>query len=150
VIIHILSREKTDTPIHSGRVDGEKLKELGRLIDYTAMDEIFICGPEAMIFTIRDFLTEKGIPKNKIHFELFNTVKRTNDDNTGNESLPPRQKSMVTIKLDGRSFDFEVEYTGERILDAALKQGAICLMPAKEAYAPVVAPGSQKGLLRWI
>ena len=33
-------------------------------------------------------------------------------------------KSKITVKLDGRSFDFELGYKGDAILDAALKQGA--------------------------
>jgi len=124
VLIHILSREKMEAPVNSGRIDNDKLNELRRLIAYEKMDDIFLCGPEAMIFTIRDYLIEKGIDKSKIHFELFNTVKRTDSENTGNETVQPGKKSNVTIKLDGRSFDFDVDYRGERILDAALKQGA--------------------------
>jgi ring-1,2-phenylacetyl-CoA epoxidase subunit PaaE len=30
----------------------------------------------------------------------------------------------VSVKLDGISFDFDLEFEGETILDAALKQGA--------------------------
>ncbi len=32
--------------------------------------------------------------------------------------------SKVTIKLDGSSFDFDLAYGGQTILDAALEQGA--------------------------
>ena len=33
-------------------------------------------------------------------------------------------QSKITVKLDGRSFDFNLGFDGENILDAALKQGA--------------------------
>ena len=33
-------------------------------------------------------------------------------------------KSNITIKLDGRSFDFELNFNSSSILDAALQQGA--------------------------
>lgn len=45
-LVHILSRERTETNINYGRINIEKLNELSRLIDYTLMDEIFICGPK--------------------------------------------------------------------------------------------------------
>ena len=38
------------------------------------------------------------------------------------ESTGP--KSRITVKLDGRSFDFELGFDNDSILDAALKQGA--------------------------
>ena len=71
-IIHILSRERTDAPINSGRIDTNKLSELNKLIDYKNTDEFFICGPEEMIFCARDFL-EVAIERSRIHFELFTT-----------------------------------------------------------------------------
>ena len=49
-LINILSREKTDAAINFGRIDNNKLRELGKLFDYSKADEIFICGPEEMIF----------------------------------------------------------------------------------------------------
>ena len=123
VFINILSREKTDSPVNSGRIDRDKLHELGRLIDYKSMDETFICGPEEMIFLIRDELLNSGIEKKKIHFELFNSLKVA-PATAAEVAIKDRQQSRVTIKLDGRSFDFELKYDGDRILDAALKQGA--------------------------
>ncbi len=123
--INILSREKTDAPINSGRINTQKLNELNKLVDYKNADDIFICGPEEMIFCVKDFLEGAGIDKKKIHFELFTTpgqkqvamrkVQDTND--TG-------PKSKITIKLDGRSFDFDLGFDNDSILDAALKQGA--------------------------
>lgn len=123
--INILSREKTDAPLNSGRINTEKLKELNKLVDYKSADDIFICGPEEMIFCVKDFLEGTGIDKKKIHFELFTTPGQKNvtgrtvqhADNTG-------PKSRITIKLDGRSFDFDLGFDNASILDAALKQGA--------------------------
>lgn len=131
-LVHVLSRERTDIPLNSGRMDRDKLEEIGRLIDYTSFDEFFICGPETMIFCIRDFLQEKGIGKKKIHFELFTTPGATRSE-AGSEKNPiaigsevnAGPKSRVTVKLDGRSFDFPLPFDSmETILDAALQQGA--------------------------
>ena len=123
--INILSREKTDAPINFGRIDPNKLTELSKLIDYTNTDEFFICGPEEMIFCVKGFLEQLNIEKKKIHFELFTTPgqkKMTVDRKQMTENTGP--KSKITVKLDGRSFDFELGFDNDSILDAALKQGA--------------------------
>lgn len=54
-IYYILSREYTEAAINYGRIDAEKCIQLTRLIDFSMMDEFFICGPEQMIFCIKDF-----------------------------------------------------------------------------------------------
>lgn len=125
-LIHILSRERTDTQLNFGRMDEQKLKELEKLIPYDSMDEIFICGPEAMIFCIKSFLEEKGIDHRRIHFELFTTpgVKASTVQKKEIQS-PGGPSSMITVKLDGRSFDFPLSFQSETtLLDAALQQGA--------------------------
>lgn len=122
--INILSREKTDAPINYGRIDQQKLTDLIKLIGYNTIDEYFICGPEAMTFCVKDFLDHNGINKKKIHFELFGTpgINKINLPTTENKD--PGPKSKITVKLDGRSFDFNLGFRSETILDAALKQGA--------------------------
>ena len=124
--INILSREKTDAPINSGRIDIEKLSVLNKLLDYSSMDEFFICGPEEMIFCVKDFLAQSGIDTKKIHFELFTTPGQKQSTVTNNKPVIEHHgpQSKITVKLDGRSFDFDLGFNGENILDAALKQGA--------------------------
>jgi ring-1,2-phenylacetyl-CoA epoxidase subunit PaaE len=131
---HILSREKMDIPLHQGRIDAGKCKELcRRLIDVQGMDEIFLCGPGEMIFTVKDWLEQSGIDKKKIHFELFNTQEgrpgpastvtgRSAAGNRNDDSLKGRT-SQVTVRLDGVSHEFRLPFDGEPILDAALQEG---------------------------
>ena len=125
-IYHVFSREKTELTLNSGRIDLNKITELSKLINYKSMDEIFICGPEEMIFQIKEWLEQKGIDRKKIHFELFTTPGRKLA--IGNRQLAKEkdqgQKSKVSVKLDGAMFDFSLGYNGESILDAALKHGA--------------------------
>jgi ring-1,2-phenylacetyl-CoA epoxidase subunit PaaE len=123
-ICHILSREKTEAKISYGRIDADKCRELSALIDYSKADEFFICGPEKMIFTIKAFLESSGISKNKIHFELFTTPKRENIQIETKTINTKDEGSNITVTLDGRSFNFILDYNGNCILDAALAQGA--------------------------
>jgi ring-1,2-phenylacetyl-CoA epoxidase subunit PaaE len=126
-MIHILSRERTDAPINSGRINQEKLNELNKLINYKGTDEFFICGPEEMIFCVKDFLENNGVEKKKIHFELFTTPgeerkSAVKSQESGVKDSGPQSK--ISVKLDGITFDFDLGFNGEPILDAALKQGA--------------------------
>ena len=126
-IIHILSRERTDALVNSGRVDLDKLNELSKLINYKRVNEFFICGPEEMIFCVKDFLESIGVDKRKIHFELFITPGEEKKSIVKSQKSKTKEggpKSKVTVKLDGISFDFELGMNDLPILDAALKQGA--------------------------
>ena len=125
-LIHLLSREKTDALINFGRITAEKLTDLSKLIDYADTDEFFICGPEEMIFGVKDFLELKGIDKKKIHFELFTTPGQKQAANKRPQTIADTgHKSKITVKVDGRSFDFDLPLSSDTsILDAALKQGA--------------------------
>ena len=126
-LYHILSREKSDAAINNGRIDTQKLTLFfDKLIDLNSCDEFFLCGPEAMIFCVKDYLVAKGISRDKIHFELF-TVPGQKQSVFSNKQLAIENagpKAKISVKLDGVLFDFDLSYTSESILDAALKQGA--------------------------
>jgi ring-1,2-phenylacetyl-CoA epoxidase subunit PaaE len=129
-LIHILSRERTETPLNTGRIDVSKLNELGRIVDYGSMDEIFLCGPEEMIFCVKDYLESKGVAKKNIHFELFTTPGSGTTSNlktAGSEktAITGGPKCRVTMQVDGRSFDFDLALGSDTtLLDAALEKGA--------------------------
>jgi ring-1,2-phenylacetyl-CoA epoxidase subunit PaaE len=79
-----------------------------------------------MIFCVKNFLEQKEISSKKIHFELFTTSgqKKSEIKNLKSE-IESGPTSKITIKVDGRSFDFNLPLDSDTtILDAALKQGA--------------------------
>jgi ring-1,2-phenylacetyl-CoA epoxidase subunit PaaE len=126
-LYHVLSRERTDAALNAGRIDREKCELLfGKVIDLAGCDDFFICGPEEMIFCVRDYLQERGVESRKIHFELF-TVPGQKGSTVHTEKEPVADsgpRSQITVKLDGIAFDFDLAQDGHSILDAALKQGA--------------------------
>ncbi|WP_462250971.1 1,2-phenylacetyl-CoA epoxidase subunit PaaE [Ferruginibacter sp.] len=122
--INILSREKTEITINYGRIDKQKLTDLNKIINYNSIDDYFICGPEEMIFCVKDFLEQLGIEKKKIHFELFTTPGQNKIKEQTTANVNSGAKSKVTIMADGRSFDFDLAFNSATILDAALQQGA--------------------------
>ncbi len=123
-LIHLLSREATDSPLNNGRVTKEKLTELERLIDYTTVDECFLCGPEAMTLSARDFLEAKGMLRKKIHAELFNSGGKSQPVPIAQTAVSGKQTSLK-LTLDGRTLDLSIPQDGHTsILDAAIAQGA--------------------------
>ncbi len=125
-LIHTFSREQSEVPVNNGRIDSQKLDELSKIIDYGQMDEIFICGPEEMIFNVRDHLLGKKISEKKIHFELFTTADQRQKPKA--KIQQPKKEgepvSKVSIKLEGSTFEVEIPESHDTvILDAALEQG---------------------------
>lgn len=124
-IIYILSREKTDAAINFGRIDGEKCGALcEKTIDTGSTDAFFLCGPESMIFSVKEQLEKLGVEKNKIHFELFTTPGAVVNTSKTEATAHAGAASRITIRLDGTSFDFDLGFDQASILDAALQKGA--------------------------
>lgn len=124
--INVLSRERTDAAIFYGRINEEKLSDFEKILQFSNFDEAYLCGPEELIFTAKDFLEKQGVHKTNIHFELFTTPgqKQNTSSEMNAEAAHAGPKSNITIKLDGRSFDFDLGFKSNSILDAALQQGA--------------------------
>lgn len=143
-IVYVLSREKTDTEINSGRIDADKCKTIfGSTIAPTKISKYFLCGPEAMVFAIKNYLEQLGVDKNKILFELFTSAKG-NSNKTGITSSSigyVSDTSKVSVKLDGVSTEFDLPFNGPSILNMALllgielpfacKAGVCCTCKAK-------------------
>jgi ring-1,2-phenylacetyl-CoA epoxidase subunit PaaE len=79
-----------------------------------------------MIFCIKNYLAEKGVAANKIHFELFTIPgqKQSTVIHQPSSEINFGPKAKISVKLDGILFGFDLGYNSESILDAALKQGA--------------------------
>ncbi len=96
------------------------------------VDAFYLCGPEAMIHTVKDVLTDHGMDEDKIHFELFKAAKpaeiEVQDDVKTNEN------TKITVVVDDETSTFEMSQK-RTILEAALDedldapyscQGGIC------------------------
>jgi ring-1,2-phenylacetyl-CoA epoxidase subunit PaaE len=127
-LINIFSREKMDAPLFEGRIDTAKCEMIFKqLIPLAADQEYLLCGPAPMIFSLRDWLISHTVPGKKIHYELFSDpgasgsqLKKT----IAEKKQSPGEKSLVTIRLDGVSADFEIPREGPTILEAAIQAGA--------------------------
>ncbi|MFN0203188.1 MAG: 1,2-phenylacetyl-CoA epoxidase subunit PaaE [Bacteroidia bacterium] len=122
---HVLSKEFTDAPIFTGLMNEEKCQEFyAKLVEVEEMDEVFICGPEPMMDAVEKSLKQVEGMKAKIHIERFTASTAAKKVQVQLTQEDAEKKSTVSIKLDGLTFDIQMTYGGESILDAALKSGA--------------------------
>jgi len=110
----------------NGRFTSEKVQELtDKVINVSEVDDCFICGPEEMIFLIRDELTAAGLSKDKIHYELFFSGVTEEDKKKAAEAVEHKfEGTAVTIIDGGKEFHFAMKDDYDTILDGALAAGA--------------------------
>lgn len=127
-LFNLFSKDKFGPEILQGRLDNEKIKLLVEkgLINTDFTDAYMICGPNNMIFKVKEALEEVGVPQDKIFFELFNTdgiIKEANPAIQLDEKDKSKE-STISIKMDGDIYEFPLEYGGQSMLDAGLAHGA--------------------------
>ncbi len=125
-IFYFLTKEQRDIPLLNGRFTSEKIKELtSKVINVSEVDECFVCGPEEMIFLIRDELINAGLSKDKIHYELFFSGVTEEDKKKAAEVVEHKfEGTEVTIIDGGKEFHFAMDDDYDNILDGALAAGA--------------------------
>ena len=119
-LVHVLSREQQDVELFSGRLDGDRLSRiLKSLRPAEDVDAWFLCGPQQMVVDLRQVILDHGVEATAIHTELFHAdpVPRAPDA----MSSSVEGAAHVTIRLDGRTSDFELRPDGVGVLEAALQ-----------------------------
>jgi ring-1,2-phenylacetyl-CoA epoxidase subunit PaaE len=118
-LVHVLSREQQDVDLFSGRLDAKRLDQiLEALLPADEVDEWFLCGPQQMVVDLRQAILDQGVAPSVVHTELFHAdpVPRREVVETDVEGA-----AKVTIKLDGRSSDFDLRPDDVGVLEAALR-----------------------------
>lgn len=123
---HVLSRESVGSPLFHGRMDGEKCRQFGRFFfQPTEVDAYFLCGPEEMVFSIKETLAALGVDAKKVHFELFATDGAKKKAHATERAVKRDSfDASVTLIQDGTQFDFLLPSDGSTLLDAAMRAGA--------------------------
>lgn len=109
--------------INCGRIDEKKMNQF--IQQNTTMlkaDGFYICGPEPMINSVNDSLAYVGVPKDKIHFELFTVPVKKESDKPAVENYFTGV-SQLTVMMDGEEIEFELAADGDFILDASIEHG---------------------------
>jgi len=117
-LVHVLSREPQEVELFNGRLDAAKLRALLPVtVDVPAVDHWWLCGPFGMVEDAIGLLTELGVPRGRIHRELFYVEDEPPEQATHAEA-PAGPGAEVTVLLDGRSSTATVP-AGTAILDGA-------------------------------
>jgi ring-1,2-phenylacetyl-CoA epoxidase subunit PaaE len=124
-VFYFLTKEQRDIPFLNGRFDTKKLDVLTKtFIDIDDTNHCFICGPQDMIFLIRDHLENAGLDKTKIHYELFFSGNPEDNKHIAEVLEHKVEGTDVTIVDGGKEFHFIMEDEYDNILDGALAAGA--------------------------
>ena len=118
---HVFSREPQEIALANGRLDADKLRDfLSVLIPAPTLDDVFLCGPNAMLDALVPVLREAGIAEDAIHVERFGV-----DVVPATERAPAAQgpEARVTVIADGVTRELRLATDGVSILDAARDAG---------------------------
>jgi ring-1,2-phenylacetyl-CoA epoxidase subunit PaaE len=122
-LVHVLSREPTAADLFNGRLDADRLRTLvGALVPVGEVAHWWLCGPLGMVEDAGEVLTGFGVPRERVHRELFYVsvdgepppeVHRAEDD-----VVDDGAGATVTVVVNGRASVLTLPRT-EPILDAA-------------------------------
>ncbi|MEN9843045.1 MAG: hypothetical protein RLZZ612_874 [Pseudomonadota bacterium] len=130
-MIHILSRQAQEVDLLEGRIDTAKVQALvSSLLPAASMDEVFICGPEAMIEATEQALQAAGVNPSRICTERFTTssaqaakVQADTDARTTPQAQAAAGATIaLTVWRDGKPHETQAK-ASEFLLDAALNAG---------------------------
>jgi ring-1,2-phenylacetyl-CoA epoxidase subunit PaaE len=124
-VIHVLSRERTEADLNSGRIDRDKCLRIdAAIMPFSAVDEFFVCGPSGMIEAVSQCLADKDVPRQRVHIERFHADgKPAAARPESKDATETSRKARVTVTLDGVESRFELDFNGPAILDAAMSNG---------------------------
>jgi ring-1,2-phenylacetyl-CoA epoxidase subunit PaaE len=117
-LVHVLSREAQEVELFNGRLDPAKLRTLLPVtVDVAAVDHWWLCGPFGLVEGALGVLAELGVPRQRVHRELF-YVEDTPPAQAMHAETSPGPGAEVTVLLDGRSSTTTIP-AGTPVLDGA-------------------------------
>lgn len=121
-LVHVFNEERIGNPLQEGLLNKEKIGEIQKsLFADLNFDKVFVCGPEPMIFAVKDAYEEIGYDPKQIHFELF-TSPDDDKKKTGGAVVESKIEANVKIILDGEETLLNIN--GDiNVLDAAIEAG---------------------------
>jgi ring-1,2-phenylacetyl-CoA epoxidase subunit PaaE len=121
-VTHYLSGEKIEDQ-REGRLDKDAISAIIKEdLALLKADGFYLCGPETMIKSAIDTLTLFGVPKSKIHYELYTTPVLLIEESAV-ENINFEGDSRIKVLLDEEEFEIKLNSSGKTILDAINKEG---------------------------
>lgn len=136
---YVFSQENYGNEDLFGRIDAKKIERwTGLLFQPHDVSEFFLCGPEQMIFGVKEALENTGVDSTRIKFELFTTPVE-HESEKQKASVTEEETTLtgdcsVTLILDDEEYQYAMK-PRLSILDAAIEndvdapyscKGAVC------------------------
>jgi ring-1,2-phenylacetyl-CoA epoxidase subunit PaaE len=163
-LIHILSRQAQEVDMLQGRIDADKVQSIiATLLPAASMDEVFICGPEAMITVTEKALLDAGVSEKSIRTERFTSpVLETLTPEARQAAVAQAKPSTggeiaLTVVLDGKAHALHMGLQ-DNVLDVAMAagldlpfscKGGVCATCRCKVMTGTVAMDKNFGLEKW-
>ena len=164
-LIHIFSRQAQEVDLLEGRIDAAKVQHIiDKLLPVASMDEVFVCGPEAMIEATEKALLDAGVPAKQVHTERFTsptletlTPEARQAAVANSMKLPAGGQVSLTVVLDGKAHQIKMN-PDEHVLDVAMAsgldlpyscKGGVCATCRCKVIEGTVAMDKNFGLEAW-
>ena len=163
-LIHILSRQAQEVDLLQGRIDAAKVRSIiDTLLPVASMDEVFVCGPEAMIEVTQKALRDAGVPEKQIHTERFTSpvletlTPEARQAAVANPKLQAGGQVALTVVLDGKTHELRMN-PDQLVLDVAMAagldlpfscKGGVCATCRCKVMSGSVAMDKNFGLETW-
>ncbi len=124
-LFHTLSGEVQEAPVADGRIDGAKIAQLiPTVINPHAIDEVYICGPGAMIEATANACLDAGVPADRLHKEIFGVPGAVaREPSHCDAAIDTGEGAWVSVIADGIERELRVGFKGESVLDVVLASG---------------------------
>ena len=127
-LIPVFSEELQDNELFNGRINNAKGAEfIKRLLPLDSFDEFYLCGPESMVAEVSRGLRGSGVDMHHIYYELFSASADDAAERVRRHKERARlyggDAARVSVRLQAKRYFFDLEYTGENLLDRAAAVG---------------------------
>lgn len=120
---YFLSRQEGSVPLFNGHISKEKIDLLSKsVVDFEGVNDVYICGPEQMIFDVKDAVIALGVDASNVHFELFSSGSTTAAAKPKLKVLDKDKTIELTIIHQSKVHKYKMS-PDENVLDAALSAG---------------------------
>ncbi|MGH3309723.1 MAG: 2Fe-2S iron-sulfur cluster-binding protein [Streptomyces sp.] len=121
-LVTALSREETQSGLPTGRLDEKRLTGLlPSLLSVPDIDGWYLCGPLGLVEGAAGALRGLGVPRARIHQEIFHVTEAPRAETAGSRSPDADVRAAtVTATLDGRSGHWPMD-DGESVLETVLR-----------------------------
>ncbi|MFQ5449237.1 MAG: 2Fe-2S iron-sulfur cluster-binding protein [Nitrospinaceae bacterium] len=104
---------------HQGHVNGDLLKRVLPSKDF----DFYLCGPDAMMKSLRQDLREWGVPDNRVFYELFGPTPPVSQTPAGVKPADRKKTLAVTFAQSGKTVEWDG--SADSLLEFAEDHGVI-------------------------